>query len=154
MKIEEPYEYRERLTMPKFMVNASGDQFFLPDSSQFYFDDLQGRETSALRAQRRPFARQDRCARERAGVLRVGGEGHAAPEIKWTFEKRRIDQGDAKERPAEVRLWQATNPKARDFRLDDIGPAYQSTGLSRLVQTPGSRACRSRRTDGRRSSSS
>jgi len=32
MKIEEPYEYRERLTMPKFIVNACGDQFFLPDS--------------------------------------------------------------------------------------------------------------------------
>ena len=28
--------------MPKLMLNASGDQFFLPDSSQFYFDDLKG----------------------------------------------------------------------------------------------------------------
>ena len=42
MKIEEPYEYRQRLTMPKFIVNASGDEFFLPDSSQFYFDQLRG----------------------------------------------------------------------------------------------------------------
>src|SRR5205807_2164585 len=42
MKIEEPYEYRQRLTMPKFLINASGDQFFLPDSSQFYFNDLKG----------------------------------------------------------------------------------------------------------------
>ena len=36
------YEYRDRLTMPKYMINATGDQFFLPDSSQFYFDDLKG----------------------------------------------------------------------------------------------------------------
>ena len=42
MKIEEPYEYRDRLTMPKYIVNASGDQYFLPDSSKFYFDDLKG----------------------------------------------------------------------------------------------------------------
>ena len=42
MKIEEPYEYRERLAMPKLLLNASGDQFFLPDSSQFYFDKLRG----------------------------------------------------------------------------------------------------------------
>src|SRR5205823_7237776 len=42
MKIEEPYEYRHRLTMPKFMINAADDQFFLPDSWQFYFNDLQG----------------------------------------------------------------------------------------------------------------
>ena len=38
----DPYFYRDRLTMPKFIMNASGDQFFLPDSSQFYFADLTG----------------------------------------------------------------------------------------------------------------
>ena len=37
MKIEEPYEYRQRLTMPKFIINASGDQFFLPDSVAVLF---------------------------------------------------------------------------------------------------------------------
>src|SRR4051812_6607330 len=42
MSIVEPFSYRDRLTMPKFMVNAAGDQFFIPDSSQFYFDDLKG----------------------------------------------------------------------------------------------------------------
>jgi len=42
MQIEEPYEYRDRLTLPKLMLNASGDEFFLPDSSQFYFDGLRG----------------------------------------------------------------------------------------------------------------
>ena len=42
MRIEEPYQYRDRLTMPKLILNASGDQFFLPDSSQFYFDGLRG----------------------------------------------------------------------------------------------------------------
>jgi PhoPQ-activated pathogenicity-related protein len=28
-----------------------------------------------------------------------------------------------------VNLWQATNPKARDFRLVEIGPAYKKTRL-------------------------
>ncbi|MGC9329828.1 MAG: PhoPQ-activated pathogenicity-related family protein, partial [Candidatus Hinthialibacter sp.] len=42
MKIIEPYEYRRRFTMPKYLINASGDQFFVPDSSQFYYDDLPG----------------------------------------------------------------------------------------------------------------
>src|SRR5262245_56855569 len=31
MKIEEPYEYRQRFTMPKFIINATGDPFFVPD---------------------------------------------------------------------------------------------------------------------------
>jgi len=42
MKIVEPFSYRDRLTMPKLLINSAGDQFFVPDSSQFYFDDLQG----------------------------------------------------------------------------------------------------------------
>lgn len=42
MKLVEPYEYRQRLTMPKFIINATGDQFFLPDSWRFYFNDLPG----------------------------------------------------------------------------------------------------------------
>ena len=33
------------------------------------------------------------------------------------------------DRPAEVYVWQATNPKARDFRLDVIGPAYTRSAL-------------------------
>ena len=42
LAIEDPYNYRERarLTIPKFLVNASGDQFFLPDNSRFYYEAL------------------------------------------------------------------------------------------------------------------
>src|SRR5580692_9944757 len=40
--IEDPDSYRELFTMPKYVVNASGDQYFCPDSSQFYFDALPG----------------------------------------------------------------------------------------------------------------
>ena len=41
-RIEDPYEYRDRLTMPKFCLNSAGDQFFLPDSWQFYWKGLKG----------------------------------------------------------------------------------------------------------------
>jgi PhoPQ-activated pathogenicity-related protein len=34
-----------------------------------------------------------------------------------------------KGKPTEVRLWQGTNPKARDFRLDTIGKSFTSTLL-------------------------
>jgi len=40
--IVDPFEYRRRLIMPKFIVNATGDEFFVSDSAQFYFSQLQG----------------------------------------------------------------------------------------------------------------
>jgi len=40
--IVDPYTYRDRLTMPKIVLCAAGDEFFLPDSAQFFIHDLPG----------------------------------------------------------------------------------------------------------------
>ena len=42
LDIIDPYEYLPKLDQPKLLLNATGDQFFLPDSSRFYYDDLVG----------------------------------------------------------------------------------------------------------------
>jgi len=40
--IVDPFTYRNRLTMPKLIINSTGDQFFLPDSIKFYWEYLPG----------------------------------------------------------------------------------------------------------------
>ncbi len=42
LQIEDPFQYRhrERMKIPKYVINASGDQYFLPDNSQYYFLNL------------------------------------------------------------------------------------------------------------------
>lgn len=127
MRIEEPYEYRERLTMPKLMINSSGDQFFLPDSSQFYFDDLKGEKylryvPNTDHSLRNSDARQSMTAFYDA-LLR----GTARPKFSWKFEKDGAIRVQTKDKPTEVKLWQANNPEKRDFRLEKIGPAYQGS---------------------------
>ena len=42
--ITDPYSYKEQLTLPKFIVNATSDEFFVTDSWQFYWDDLIGKK--------------------------------------------------------------------------------------------------------------
>jgi PhoPQ-activated pathogenicity-related protein len=32
MKIDDPLSYMDRYTMPTFVINAGGDEFFLPDN--------------------------------------------------------------------------------------------------------------------------
>jgi PhoPQ-activated pathogenicity-related protein len=130
MTIEEPYEYRDRLTLPKLMVNASGDQFFLPDSSQFYFDDLKGEKH--LR-----YVPNASHSLDKSDALETVSSFYAQivsnrprPSFSWTFEKDGSIKVVSKDRPDAVVLWQAVNPKARNFRLDAIGPAYQSTPLA------------------------
>jgi PhoPQ-activated pathogenicity-related protein len=130
MKIEEPYEYRDRLTMPKLLVNASGDQFFLPDSSQFYVNDLKG-ETHLRYVPNTNHGLEKSDAIETVEAFYAAVvTGTKRPEFTWTFEKDGAIKVVAKDRPGQVLLWHATNADARNFRLDVIGPAYTSEPLT------------------------
>jgi PhoPQ-activated pathogenicity-related protein len=129
LAIEDPYSYRGRLTMPKYIVNAAGDQYFLPDSSQFYFDDLPG-EKYLRYVPNADHSLRDSDARESLlAFYDMIVAGRPRPKFSWSFESDGSIRVKAADRPKEVRLWQATNPKARDFRLETIGKAYQSTVL-------------------------
>jgi PhoPQ-activated pathogenicity-related protein len=130
MKIEEPYEYRDRLTMPKLMLNAAGDQFFLPDSSQFYFDELRGEKH--LR-----YVPNTSHSLEKSDALETLHAFYTAivtntprPDVRWSFERDGSIKVVSKQIPSDIRLWQATNSAARNFRLDVVGPAYKSTPLT------------------------
>ena len=136
MKIEEPYEYRDRLTMPKFIINATGDQFFLPDSSQFYFRDLPG--TKYLRYvpnADHSLKNSDAFETLAACYNAVLTKAHL-PRFSWNFQADGSVRVLADDKPAAVKLWQATNPNARDFRLETIGAAWTSTDL--VPQSDGS----------------
>jgi len=130
MKIEEPYEYRERLTMPKLLLNASGDQFFLPDSSQFYFDKLRGENHLRYVPNTSHSLDKSDALETLHSFYASVVKGTSRPEFSWTFEKDGAIKVVSKERPEAVALWQATNPDARNFRHDAIGPVYQSTVLT------------------------
>jgi PhoPQ-activated pathogenicity-related protein len=130
MKIEEPYEYRDRLTMPKLLLNATGDQFFLPDSSQFYFHDLPGAKylryvPNADHSLKSSDAWQTLLAFYHAVVT-----GAPLPRYSWKVAKDGTIRAQTADPPTEVKLWQATNPDARDFRLETLGPVWTSAPLT------------------------
>jgi len=43
LKMVDPYSYRDRLTMPKYIVNATNDEYWTIYSSMLYFFDLRGK---------------------------------------------------------------------------------------------------------------
>jgi PhoPQ-activated pathogenicity-related protein len=118
------------LTMPKFMLNASGDQFFLPDSSRFYFDDLRGEKYLRYVPNTSHSLDKSDALESLQAFYSTIVKGTARPQFTWTFERDGSIKVVTKQMPTEVRLWQATNPKARNFRIDILGPAYTSTVLT------------------------
>jgi PhoPQ-activated pathogenicity-related protein len=129
MKIVEPYEYRERFTLPKLLINATGDQFFLPDSSQFYFDDLPGEKHLRYVPNADHSLRKSDAFETLHAFYDSVLNDRPRPDIKWKFEKNGTVRVKAPGSPTAVKLWQAANPDARDFRLEKIGAAYRETPL-------------------------
>ncbi len=131
LKVVEPYEYRSRFTMPKLMLNGTGDQFFLPDSSQFYFDQLPGEKhlryvPNADHSLKKTDAYETLLAYYAMILADV-----PRPEFTWELPgdgsiKVQVANGL---KPNAVKLWQASNAEARDFRKETIGNAWTSRDL-------------------------
>ena len=132
LKIEDPYSYRDNdqlKKIPKYMINASGDEFFLPDNSQFYFGELKGEKYLRYEPNAKHNLAGSDVRENLTAFYQSILEGEKRPRFSWKKLPDGALRVEAKDEPAEVRLWQASNPKARDFRLDVIGKAYQSALL-------------------------
>ncbi len=135
LNIVDPYKYISKYTQPKFIVNASGDQFFLPDSSRYYYHDLPNQAQTYLRY----FPNKDHYMEgvlddynNLLGLLTWGSNvmnGTANPQYSWSIDGNGALVVQTTSGPSEVKLWQATNPNGRDFRLETVGPIYTSSTL-------------------------
>lgn len=131
MQIEDPYAYRDRLTMPKLVINATGDEYFVPDSSQWYFDALPREKylryvpntDHALRG-----AERDAAHSVLAFYQSIIGKT-PRPQLSWRFASDGAIHVRTTAAPSHVTLWSAANPQARDFRLAAIGKAFTGRAL-------------------------
>ena len=135
MAITEPYTFLEQLTLPKFIVNASGDQFFLPDSWQFYWNDLRG-ETHLRYVPNADHGLDGSDAIQSIAAFYKGiVDGAKRPDIDWIEEEGviRIDTYP-EELPDSIILWQAYNPEARDFRVETLGKVWQKEIIAKSAE--------------------
>ena len=137
--IIDPYAYRARYTMPKFLLNSAGDDFFLPDSSQFYFDDLPGEKYLRYVPNTDHSLDGSDAADSLLAFYEAILNGTPRPQFSWSLvgDDSIHAQTDPNTAPTQVKLWQATNTVARDFRKNPVGmpysgPVWTSTTLSDL----------------------
>ena len=130
MKIVEPFEYRDRLTLPKFLLNSTGDEFFIPDSWRFYWDELVGEKHL------RYVPNSNHSMADTDVMDSVDAWYHAVvknvqmPRYNWEVAGDGTITVFTLDEPLEVLLWQASNPSERNFMQAQIGRAYTSTALS------------------------
>jgi PhoPQ-activated pathogenicity-related protein len=123
----DPWTYRERLTLPKLIVNGTNDPYWSQDALNLYWDDLKGDKwvlyvpnAGHNLQQRHADGRHDmtRAANTLATFFRSQQTGKPLPRLTW-----RHDEADGKFRltatsapaPRAARLWLA-EAATRDFR--------------------------------------
>lgn len=125
MRLEDPLTYLntdmgDRLKIDKYIINASGDDFYVPDNSHFYYGLLPG--SKSLRVVPNSTHNGILSVAEQSLITFVNRfqEKQKLPEITENVQSR----GDGKkelvvnfsEKPVAILQWTARNPAARDFR--------------------------------------
>lgn len=138
MQIEDPLAYLNtpyghRLNIEKYLINASGDDFYVPDNSHFYYPYLP--ENKSLRVVPNSTHGGILSVSEQSliGFVRRFQQGTRLPRI----DEKRINTKNGQsrlvfrlsERPIRVVQWTAYNPDARDFRYT-CGVRYLPTTLN------------------------
>lgn len=131
--IEDPLVYRgrPRMQIPKFIINAVGDEYFPPDNTKFSYHLL----PASKRLRMLPNSKHSTAGTDINESMTAWYDSlihnRPTPDYSWTVRDDGalvINAGPVK--PTQVLLWQGTNPKARDFRVDSIGPkAFTSSEL-------------------------
>ncbi len=131
MQVVDPYSYKEKFVMPKFLLNSSGDQFFLPDSSRFYLNELPG-ETLIRYAPNTDHSLSNSQTSILDTLYSLLGwyqsilYGQVRPDISWHVESN-VLKATTNIPPSLVKIWRANNPNARDFRKQTIGETWTAT---------------------------
>lgn len=127
-KMVDPYTYRDKLTMPRLIINGANDPYWTTDALNLYWNDLKGdnkwvvyvpnaghdlTEHKSLGLQDRVRAINALCAFVRHQV-----KNNPMPKVQWKHEDRDgqpVIEVSTSERPNVARLWVAEAP-TRDFR--------------------------------------
>lgn len=126
----EPYTFIDQLKIPKLILNAAGDQFFLPDSWQFYWDDLKGEKHLRYVPNTDHSMRESDVQETMISFYQMILADQERPDFDWSVRDGVTHiKTNPKFPPAEIKLWQAHNPSARNFQLQEIGKAYESTDI-------------------------
>ncbi len=123
----DPYAYRDKLTLPKFIVNGNNDPYWTADALNLYWDGLPGDKwvmyvpnAGHNLEQKLPGGAHDRsrAVNGLAAFARSQITGKKFPTLTW----KHTTQGDklrliihASERPLSARLW-AADADTLDFR--------------------------------------
>ncbi|MCL6260229.1 PhoPQ-activated pathogenicity-related family protein [Aquiflexum sp. TKW24L] len=130
LEITEPFSYLEEYDIPKLLINATGDEFFLPDSWKFYWDSLPGeKHVQYVPNYGHDLSESDALPNMIAFYHSILNET-PRPKYEWKIDGDKIlITTDPNQKPTSIKLWTAANEEGRDFRIYVLGPKWTSSEI-------------------------
>jgi PhoPQ-activated pathogenicity-related protein len=119
VELEDPYSYRDRLTMPKLLILGTNDRYWSQDALNLYWDDLKGPKWVLYTPNcGHGLEDRDRVFATLAAYARMVASSGRWPKMRWSYR----DRGDGIEltlssdlAPKEARLFHVA-ARTQDFR--------------------------------------
>ncbi|CDG21570.1 PqaA protein [Xenorhabdus poinarii G6] len=120
LEIEDPLKYmnsiyQSRLAIPKYIVNASGDNFYVPDNTRFYYDKLPGDKSLRVAPNTDHYGISKFTEQSLVSFVNRYQSKKALPQIDGLVHNKTLSVRFS-EKPVKIIRWTAINTKARDFR--------------------------------------
>ena len=132
--VVDPYRYLTNGrfdNMPKLLINSAGDEYFVPDSAQFYFSDLPGTMNYLRYIPNTGHGLNSvDPVNSTASFYDAVINNRHLPVFSWKVQQDGSIRVQSTDTPSNVVMWQATNPNARDFRRSITGISYTSSPLT------------------------
>lgn len=115
--------YQPRLAIPKYIINASGDDFFVPDNTRFYYSKLPGVKSLRIVPNMNHYSINQFAEESLVPFINRFQSKKTLPQLIGLIHHHLLTVYFS-EAPVKVVRWTANNPNARDFRYA-CGIRYQ-----------------------------
>lgn len=142
LQVVDPFHYLSELDIPKFIVNATGDEFFLLDSSQFYWNELVGPKYLRYVPNAEHGLSGSDALQSLAAFVSLATRNQPIPSLEWSRTGTNRMEVRTSHNPLEATVWVAHNPISRDFRLlrasdgTPRGPVFSGRPLTPNSDSP------------------
>jgi PhoPQ-activated pathogenicity-related protein len=116
-----PYSFIESLTIPKLLINATCDEFFVTDSWQFYWDDLEEDKYLLYVPNGNHGLRGTYQPESLISFYHYVIADKTIPEFSWDVRQNSIQLQVEPGSDYIINKWEAVNDSDRDFRIYVIG---------------------------------
>ena len=130
LELVEPYSFIDQLQIPKFLINATGDEFFVTDSWRFYWESLIGNKylqyvPNGNHGLTGTYNPESLIAFYNAIITNSD-----FPEFNWYVSNDSIYLNINTDANYTVKSWEAINENTRDFRVAVIGKSWKSNKIN------------------------